>query len=410
MPFYPDTALDGLREHTSEIREFARDESETVAKYQDALRDALEDYEADPLQAELGPDRYPGALPTREWNDNNTPVVPFEQSASWDNHEAVNEYAKEVLEDVTTIAADGSELGPTSEFTVPLGLVQVAWMANHHHKDGNYDEGVNTRVLGPRAVTTASDSEDGLRYPDGQAPGHERYRDEGKSVIECIERFAELDPPPVVLYDGPLVPTFANTYAPDVRDEHYRRTMARVLAASEHHSIPVVGYSAGSTRTNIAKLLRRTYRDRLHDEPFVADSRILDAFTTNWGDRSQLFIHRQDGTVDAMETSYQGATHEFTTDVLFTYLDIPDGNAMDYLEFPGWILREGLVKDVVDVVRAEAGVGRGYPEIIQQADANAVLDTDAERRFLALVQNFAKEEGLPIEWDAKTLSKQRRRR
>jgi len=111
-----------------------------------------------------------------------------------------------------------------------------------------------------------------------------------------------------------------------------------------------------------------------------------------------------------MECSYRGEEYEFATDVLFGYLDIPDGDAMDYLEFPGWVLRDDLVEYVFDVVRAEAGVGRGYPEIVQQADANAVLDAGAKRRFLALVQNFAEEEGLPIEWNVKNLSKERRRR
>lgn len=410
MPFHPETVLDDLRNHAAEIREFAGDEEETVERYREALRDALDEHDATPLRAGLGPDRYPGALPTDEWDENDSPVIGFDESTTWDNHEAVNEYAKDVLEGVTTIAADGSELGPTDEFTVPLGLVQVAWNANHHHEDGDYEEGLNTRILGPEAVTQESDEEDGIRYTDGRAPGHERYHDEGVTVIDCIETFAGFDPPPVVIYDGPLVPTFANTYSPEVRDGYYRRTMSRVLAASEYHGVPVVGYSAGSSRTNIAKLLRRTYRDRLGDEQFVADSRILEGFTENWGDRSQVFVHRQDGTIDAMECSYRGEEYEFATDVLFGYLDIPDGDAMDYLEFPGWVLRDDLVGYVFDVVRAEAGVGRGYPEIIQQADANAVLDADAKRRFLALVQNFAEEERLPIEWNAKNLSKERRRR
>ena len=39
-----------------------------------------------------------------------------------------------------------------------------------------------------------------------------------------------------------------------------------------------------------------------------------------------------------------------------------------------------------------------------------MLDTGAKNRFLALVQEFADEHDLPIEWDAKALSKERRRR
>lgn len=410
MPFYPEVVLEELRQSTPEIQDFAHDDEQTVEEYRDAFRDALEEYSAAPLRSEVGPDRYPGALPTQEWDEYDTPVIRFDESAAWDNHEAVNNYAKEVLEGVTTIAADGSELGPTDEFTVPLGLVQVAWNANHHHHDGDYEEGVNIRLLGPSDVIQRSDQEDGIRYVDNRAPGHERYRDEAKTVIDCIERFSDLDPTPVMIYDGPLVPTFANTYAPEVRDGYYREMMSKVLAASQHHRVPVVGYSAGSSRTNIAKLLRRTYRDRLRDKRFVSDSRILKEFMHHWGDRSQVFVHRQDGTVDAMQCRYRGEEYDFTTDVLFGYLEIPGGETMDYLEFPGWILRDDLVEHVFDVIRAEAGIGRGYPEIIQQADANAVLDASARRRFLELVQEFADKEGLPVEWNAKNLSKERRRR
>lgn len=410
MPFYPETVLEDLRTRAGDIREFVDADAVAVETYRDALRDAFQAYEREPLRVELGPERYPGALPSGEWDSQDAPTIPFAEAAAWDNHEAVNEYAKGVLDGVTTVGVDGSELGPIDEFTVPLGLVQVAWYANHHHEDGAYDEGLRTRILGPTVVTTPSDDATGVRYTDGRVPGHERYRDEGETVVECVERFADREPPPVVIYDGPLVPTFANTYSPDVRDEHYRKTMARVLAASEHHRVPIVGYSAGGSRTNVAKMLRRTYRERLGDEPFVADSRILNGFTSNWGDRSQVFVHRQDGTVDALETTYRGEPYDFATDVLFGYLDIPVGTAMDYLEFPGWIRRAGLVEHVFDVVRAETAVGRGFPEVIQQADTNAVLDIEAKRRFLGLVQTVADALDLPIEWNAKTLSKERRRR
>lgn len=410
MPFNPETVLDDLRTHAEEIRAFVDDDSAAIQRYQTALLDAVAEYEREPLRNELGAERFPGALPSREWDAHDEPTVSFVHAGEWDNHEAVNDYAKDVLEGVTTIAVDGSDLGPTEAFTVPLGLIQIAWNANHHHEDGAYDEGGHTRILAPDVVTKTPDDADGIRYPDDRAPGHERYRAEGETVIECITKFADLDPPPVVIYDGPLVPTFANTYSPDVRDDTYRTTMARVLAVSDHHRVPIVGYSAGGSRTNVAKMLRRTYRDRLADEPFVADARIFDGFTNQWGDRSLTFVHRQDGTVDALETTYREQPYEFATDVLFAYLDIPGGNAMDYLEFPGWIQRDGLVDYVFDVVRAETGVGRGYPEVIQQADTNAVLDMEAKRRFMALVQNFADKQDLPIEWNAKTLSKERRRR
>lgn len=410
MPFYSERVAADLEARVDDIRDFGRDEDEAVHEYRAALRDALDERDSAPLREALGPDRYPGGLPTREWDEYDSPVVPFDRSASWDNHEAVNEFATEVLDGVTTVAADGSNLGPTEEFTVPLGLVQVAWCANHHSSDGDYQEGVETRLLGPHEVTEASEEGEGVLYPDPRAPGHERYRDEGAAIVECIERFADREPPAVVLYDGPLVPSFANTFDPAVRDECYRETMAQVLAASEHHGVPIVGYTAGSGRTNVAKLLRRTYSDRLGDEPFVADARIFEGFTENWGDRSHLFVNRQDGATDTMSTTYRGQEYDFARDVLFGYVDVPGDGSVDHVEIPGWILRDGLTDYVFDVVRAEAGVGRGYPELLQQADANAVLDAEARGQFLALVQEFAEERDLSIEWDGKALSKERRRR
>lgn len=98
MPFHPEAVLDDLREHASEIRDFADEEEKTIERYRDALRDALEEYEATALRSKLGPSRYPGALPTDEWDENNVPIVNFSKSAAWDNHEAVNEFAKNTLE------------------------------------------------------------------------------------------------------------------------------------------------------------------------------------------------------------------------------------------------------------------------------------------------------------------------
>jgi len=146
MPFYPGEVANDLRNYTEEIREYAGDDEHVVASYRNALRDALAEYDA----------------PTDEWNRSEGPVVRFERSASWENHETVNRFAKDVLEGKTTIAADGSEIGPTEEFTVPFGLVQVAWTANHHHPDGDYDSDVSSHVLGPQTVTEQAE-EGGMR-------------------------------------------------------------------------------------------------------------------------------------------------------------------------------------------------------------------------------------------------------
>jgi len=335
---------------------------------------------------------------------------PFEPSRRWESHEDVNDWAEETLRGVSTVGVDGSNLGPVDEFTVPLGLVQIAWCKNTHTSVDRYEEGVRTRVLSPSEVTEEG-SEPGTRYTDSQAPNHERYIDEAEVTVAKIEDISGEDPPPVVFYDGPLVPSFANIFEVDVR-QRYFDAISEVLAASEHHKVPVVGYTAYSGEADIAKMLRWALPDRVKDLDFVKDARILDDFTEGWGNRSPLYVNRHGGTVEELECTYEGEKYEFGRRMVFAYLNSSGSDVwgMDRIEMPGWIASEGLEEHVMDVIRAEAGVGRGYPEILQQADANAVLETEDRREFMGLVQRFAREHDLPIEWDMKSLSKQRRRR
>ena len=64
----------------------------------------------------------------------------------------------------------------------------------------------------------------------------------------------------------------------------------------------------------------------------------------------------------------------------------------------------------LDIVRAEAGISRGYPEILQQADSDAVLDAHDRKQFNRIVQRWANSNDVSLEWDAKALSKELRRR
>ncbi|MFC7167848.1 hypothetical protein [Halospeciosus flavus] len=101
----------------------------------------------------------------------------------------------------------------------------------------------------------------------------------------------------------------------------------------------------------------------------------------------------------------------------FSYLKVPPGSGLDRLEFPGWLLHadgpgdyENLYEYTLDMVRAEAGIGRGYPEVLQQADTDAVLDHQDRQQFLRLLQQWGEENDVPIEWDSKARSKELRRR
>jgi hypothetical protein len=71
---------------------------------------------------------------------------------------------------------------------------------------------------------------------------------------------------------------------------------------------------------------------------------------------------------------------------------------------------DSMYEYTVDIVRAQAGIGRGYPEILQQADSDAVLDHQDRQQFHRVVQQWADENDVPLEWNAKALSKELRRK
>ena len=79
------------------------------------------------------------------------------------------------------------------------------------------------------------------------------------------------------------------------------------------------------------------------------------------------------------------------------------------LEIPLWVWREGLLDEVLDVVRAEVVVGNGYPYAIQAADAAAAIGARDREQFYAIFQRFAEEQGVKLRVSQKVASKARRR-
>ena len=149
----------------------------------------------------------------------------------------------------------------------------------------------------------------------------------------------------------------------------------------------------------------------------IPDAHILTELMSPWGDATIPFISKRDGSIDALQTTYRGKQYEFRGDILFSYLKVPPGSGLDRIEFPGWLCRQdgpegyhSMYEYTLDIVRAEAGIGRGYPEILQQADSDAVLDAHDRKQFNRIVQRWANSNDVSLEWDAKALSKELRRR
>lgn len=410
-----------LEANVEEITAYLTDDTGIVKRYRDAFEQLPEEWTTSEIHAALQDASYPGAYPTDEFDEAESLIVPHPESDGWENHEEVNEWAREILHDVPVMAVDGSQLPPTTEFNLPLAYVQAAAAINYHHAAGRLDRDIDGRLLTPDEVTQESETGD-YRFVDSQLVGHHRFEQEGALLIEQLVALAdaraagEIEHTPVVFYDGPLIASFATPLKPETRDR-YISTLSRVIAASQHHEIPLVGYVAGSNATELVKMTRLLHRDEFETDRLIPDARVLTELMSPWGDTTIPLISKRDGSIDALQTTYEGKRYEFRDDILFSYLNVPPGNGLDRIEFPGWLYRsdgpdgyESMYDYTIEIVRAEAGIGRGYPEILQQADSDAVLDHQDRKQFHRIVQRWAESNDVPIEWDTKALSKERRRR
>lgn len=374
----------------------------------DQFRDAAEEFRSNietGIVDELETLQYPGAVPTDEFLDEDGWIISFEESSSWSSHEAVNNWSRRQLENVTTIAADGSQIDPVEEFEKPVGLVQVVSIANDHTKSGNYQEDATVEVLTPEDILY-SDGE-GRKQIDDQEVDTKRFETEMRVLENQIENFSDRERPPVVIYDGSLLLSFTGKFDGEIQGR-YAEAMSRLLAASRYHGVPVVGYVSGSIATDLTKMLDSL--DLVDTGQTVRDYQLLQSFTENWGDRTALFKSRRDDTLETLHTTYQGQDFDFSDKLLFTYLDVGGGPQMDRIELPQWIVDEGLFDYVISVIRGEAGVGRGYPEILQSVDADAVISRQDRQQFLRMYQEFSEENDIELQWNNKALSKNRRRR
>lgn len=346
------------------------------------------------VQAQLQGIAWPGARPTGEHDRFHAPVVPF--AREWTNHEQARDWARGVLEGVLTIAVDGSQIAPAPEYGLPVGAVQIGWFENPHRADGDYVKDVSFEVLAPQELATAGEEE--ALFPDREV-NRRRFLGECQRLIACMRKHRRRQPHPLCLLDGSLILSFTAHMRPE-EQAGYVQAVAELLATSQECQVPLVGYIDASYASDLVAML-----DSLAGRsggPRPADAAILRPLM-RWGDRTPAWAcARQDAVVSP-------AGKKYYDQVGFVYLKTTAANPPARLDFPLWILEEGLLDQVVDLVRAECVVGNGYPYAAETADAVAVITMQDRERFLALFQRFASQEGLPLRFSRKAGSKLGRR-
>lgn len=390
--------------------------------YQNALETLYLEYpSAEQLAFVLPPDRQgmppAGARPSIEFDrwlvyaphdDYHGPLFSFRQEFA--NHEQARQWA-ECIEGITTVAVDGSQLQPWRDASIPVALIQVGLFVNPHARGKPYTKDVIMEVLSPDEIVESKvESADPDSYPYSEMQVNlRRYQLEVETLRRQMEQQAhnrrEGQPAhsPVVFFDGSLIVSFALTMPEPYRSAYIEAALS-LLQTSEEQRIPLIGFIDTSYARDMITMLRRL--DATRPRPVLRETRrIHDALLwqgkMRWGDRTPAMICARG---DILED--YGPYRE---KVAFCYLQTASRRPPARLEFPRWILEDGLLEPVLDTVRAELIAGNGYPYAIETADAVAVITMQDRQEFYAQFQEFMQRQGMHFSFSKKSVSKSRRR-
>ncbi len=254
MPIYRDHLAKEFEEKQDEIAGSSFENEEASSDFRRAFGRLTSEHDREDIEKELSDMKLPGALPTREYQENQAGVLPFEESEDWTSHEAVNRWARDKIENVATVAVDGSQINPVTEFEKPVGFVQVVGISNEHAVERRYEREIMTEFLTPDDILYENPNTGQVQVDDQEVPAA-RFETEMKMLERKIENVGSGDKVPVVFYDGSMILSFISQFGGPIQ-ERYGEAMARVLAASKHYEVPVVGYVSGSKATELGKMIK----------------------------------------------------------------------------------------------------------------------------------------------------------
>ena len=379
---------------------FNVDAQEESQKYTEALKEFAK-LSSTEILTKIEGIETPGAIPTNEFDAAQNLSLCFPQT--FKNHEEARHWAHEALLHHTVFAADGSQILPVKDFSIPVAAIQVAWFLNGHTPDGNYEKSATFEVLAPEELKIEYN---GDRNISEQAVNLKRFELEIATLCGLMERVSKQKPEKLslALFDSSLVISFADRLQGEQRD-HYVALVLLLLRCSKDTGVPLIGYVDTSYSKDLTHLLEHCFSlpesNKIHDAQLV--NHLL-----NWGDRTPLFVCAR-GSADKKQAGVLELFQEYERGIGFTYLKTHSVASPARLEIPLWIQEQGLLDEVIDLIRAEVVVGNGYPYVLESADAAAVITSRDRDAFYAIFQKFAEEQSLQLKISQKAVSKNRRR-
>ena len=360
-----------------------------------------------------GAARAAGALPSAELEGAGAFVMPFTER--WRSHEEARRWALEVLRERVTCAADGSQILPGREISLPVAAVQAAWFENPHTAGGqdSYRKESRFAIITPQELLEA----EGGAATAADLVGLRRFELEIGALLEFLERRrgwrARGERMPLAFFDGTLLLSTTRARAETLDlSRGYVKAIVEAVELSRATEVPLVGYIDQSYARDLVRLLDLLSNDA-RPVATVFDARLLsvapaaaagdeESLFSAWGDRTIFCYCMREGMQDFVDA-------EGNPLVGFVYLQTTGEGSPARLDIPAWVYEKGLVGEVVDTVRAECVVGNGYPYALETADAAAVITLQDREQFLRAMQEFAAEQQLGFSVSRKPVSKAHRR-
>lgn len=343
--------------------------------------------------------------PSAELDARGDVIVPFGEN--WRSHEEARAWARTVLEGRVTMAADGSQIFPGREVSMPVAAVQVASFENAHTLGGEYTKEISISVVTPNELLAGDRA---FESPE-QVVGVRRFELEVETICGFLERKkgwrARGERAPVAFLDGALLISSRRKSAEVMFSSRYAEALAKLLALSRETEVPVVGFIDQSYAPDLRDLLEAMDKDWRRTSVF--DAQILHAaddaepLLSSWGDRTIFWHCRRASLADSF---YDERGEPL---VGFAYVQTTGDGHPARVEVPAWVYAAGLLDEVLDAVRAECVVGNGYPYAVETADEAAVMTARDRQQFLRVMQDFAGQHSLAFRVSRKVASKARRR-
>ncbi len=361
------------------------------------------------VRASVGATSAPGALPSAELERGNSLVLPF--GVEWRSHEEARRWAVDALQDRVTFAADGSQLLPGREISLPVAAVQVAWFENPHTREGGYTKQARLAIIPPGDLLEDTEG----RVNAETVVSFRRFQLETEELRSFLERHRGWRERgvrvPVGFFDGTLLISIA---LPKTKIQaRYVDAMVELVKLSRETEVPIIGFVDQSYARDLVSLLDvldRNGHGAHRRSRSLYDAQLLHAVDVEggsllkgWGDRTAFCYCVRHGLTEYFSDENGEPL------VGFSYLQTTGDDSPARLDVPAWVYEAGLLDEVIDTVRAECVGGLGYPYAIETADAAAVITVRDREQFLHALQDFARDGNFNFRVSRKAASKGRRR-